>query len=53
LVGIFGVGQFIVGALITAASFGIAGGLGTTMMIEGAKDCFKAIFNPEEIISLR
>ena len=46
LVFCLGVAQFIIGAIITSASNGALAGFGTTMMIQGIKQCFDAVFNP-------
>jgi hypothetical protein len=52
LVFCLGVIQIIIGGAIIAASEGALTGFGITMMLEGMKDCFNAIFSPEQIEDL-
>jgi hypothetical protein len=47
LVFILGVAQIIIGAVILASTAGALSGFGVSMMIEGVKQCFDAVFRPE------
>ncbi len=49
LVFCLGVIQIIIGGAIIAASEGALTSFGITMILEGMKDCFNAIFSPEQI----
>jgi hypothetical protein len=47
-----GVFQVIIGAVIISATGGALAGFGTNMIMEGLKDCYNAIFSPEQIEDL-
>jgi len=44
-----GVVQIVVSSIIVASTAGALHGFGVSMMMEGAKWCFDAIFKPERL----
>lgn len=53
LVFVLGIVQIVCGALILATTAGSLNGFGISAMIEGAKDCFNALFKPELLNDLK